>query len=70
MSKKFRYLTVMLAAGSIAVLAAPVSSAAPKCTTIGPNTTQCETRGSTQIVTSPPAIDYGPWYGIVFGFGT
>ncbi|MDH6199305.1 hypothetical protein M2272_005975 [Mycobacterium frederiksbergense] len=58
-----RYLTAVLAAGCIAVLASPVSSAAPHCTNIGPNTTQCETRGSTQIVTSPPAMNYGPWFG-------
>lgn len=45
-----------------AVLSAPVAAAAPQCTKTGPNTTQCSTNGSSQIVTSPPAQNFGPWY--------
>ena len=56
---EIRYLTPLLAAVGVsaAVLLAPVAAAAPECTNTGPNTTQCQTRGSTQIVTSPPAFD-------------
>ena len=50
------YLTPMLvAAGAIAaaLLAAPIATAAPKCITTTPTTTQCERDGNTQIVTGP-----------------
>jgi hypothetical protein len=72
MSTKFRYLATLLvasaAAGSIAV--APVAVAAPQCTNTGPNTTQCETNGSAQIVTSPPPNNnYGYWGYPIIGFG-
>lgn len=65
-----RCLVALLAVPGLAILTAPTGSAAPKCTTTSPNTTQCQTNGSTAIVTSPPALNnYGPWYGPVFGFG-
>jgi hypothetical protein len=32
-------------------------------------TTQCQTPGHAQIITSPPAMNNGPWYGWPFGGG-
>ena len=55
MSIKARYLTTLLAASAVsaaAIAVAPVAAGAPECTNTGPNTTQCETNGSAQIVTS------------------
>ena len=51
-----------------AVFVAPTAAAGPQCTQTSPTTTQCETNGSAQIVTSPPNVNNGPWspYG---GFG-
>ncbi|AWT56420.1 MULTISPECIES: hypothetical protein [Mycolicibacterium] len=69
MTNTVRCLAAVAAATCMALLAAPVSAAAPQCTNVSPNTTQCQTNGSTQIVTSPPAINYGPWYGWGFGLG-
>lgn len=69
MTNKSRYLAAVLAVPFLAVFAAPVAGAAPQCTNTGPTTTQCQTGGSTQIVTSPPAMNYGPWYGWGFGVG-
>ncbi|CDO32075.1 hypothetical protein [Mycolicibacterium porcinum] len=70
MTNIVRCLAALLAVPCLAILTAPAGSAAPKCTNTSPNTTQCQTNGSTQIVTSPPALNnYGPWYGPVFGFG-
>ncbi|OBB71240.1 hypothetical protein A6B34_17250 [Mycolicibacterium monacense] len=57
------------------VLTAPVATAAPECVNTGPRTTQCETGGSTQIVTTPPETNngwpYGGWGygGLIIGFG-
>jgi hypothetical protein len=51
-------LTVTAAAISIA----PQAAAAPECTTISVNTTQCQTNGSSQIVTSPQRTS-GPYWG-------
>ena len=65
--------TFLAAAGACTGIAiAPVAAAAPQCTTTAPNTTQCETNGSTMIVTSPQQNTwYGswPWWGggIVIG---
>ncbi|MGV0812118.1 hypothetical protein ABQF34_09175 [Mycolicibacterium boenickei] len=69
MTNIIRYLAPLIAVPCLALLIAPVGSAAPKCTNTGPTTTQCQTNGSTQIVTSPPAMNYGPWYGWGFGLG-
>ena len=70
MTNIVRYLAALLAVPCLAILTAPAGSAAPKCTNTSPNTTQCQTNGSTQIVTSPPPLNnYGPWYGPMFGFG-
>lgn len=69
MTNKSRYLAAVLAVPFLAVVAAPAAAAAPQCTNTGPTTTQCQTGGSTQIVTSPPAMNYGPWYGWGFGLG-
>jgi hypothetical protein len=70
-----RSLTPLLAAaGACAVIAiAPVAAATPQCTTTGPNTTQCQTNGSTQIVTSPPQNNNWGWPGwgggVIIGIG-
>ena len=77
MRTKIRYLTTLFAAVGVcaSVLVAPVAAAAPECINTGPNTTQCQTNGSSQIVTSPPPINnwgWGPWWGgggFVIGFG-
>jgi hypothetical protein len=47
---------------------APVAAAAPECTTVAPNTTQCETNGSAQIVTSPQLTNNWGWPGWGGGF--
>lgn len=67
-----RYLTTLLATAgaSAAIAVAPVATAAPQCTQTGPNTTQCESNGNAQIVTSPPANNnYGYWGFPIIGFG-
>jgi hypothetical protein len=72
MRTKSRYLTTLLAAaGACATIAvAPVAAAAPECTNTGPNTTQCESNGNAQIVTSPPVNNnYGYWGFPIIGFG-
>jgi hypothetical protein len=72
MSSKRFCARVLLAAAAVAaaVAVAPVAAAAPQCTNTGPNTTQCETNGSAQIVTSPPANNnYGYWGYPIIGFG-
>lgn len=69
MSTKSHYCALILGACGVttSLLVAPVAAATPECTNTGPTTTQCQTRGSTQIVTSPPAMNYGPWYGWPYG---
>jgi hypothetical protein len=76
MRTRLRSLTPLLAAtGACAAIAlAPVAAATPQCTTVAPNTTQCQTNGSAQIVTSPQMNNnWGwPWWGgggIVIGVG-
>ncbi len=75
MRTKIRSLTPLLAAaGACAATAlAPVAAAVPQCTTVAPNTTQCQTNGSAQIVTSPQQNNYyGGWPyggGLVIGIG-
>ncbi|MCP9271676.1 hypothetical protein [Mycolicibacterium arenosum] len=60
-SRGIRGAAGVLAVGA-ALLSAPLASAGPQCTQTGPTTTQCETNGSAQIVTSPPNINNGPYY--------
>lgn len=70
-------LPMLLAAGGAcaAVALAPVAAAQPQCVTTAPYTTQCQTNGSAQIVTSPQQNNfYGgwPWWGgggLVIGIG-
>ncbi|RDH75006.1 hypothetical protein DVS77_29185 [Mycolicibacterium moriokaense] len=72
MQTKARLLTTLLASAGAcaAIAAAPVATAAPQCTNTGPNTTQCETNGSAQIVTSPPPNNnYGYWGFPIISFG-
>jgi hypothetical protein len=75
MPARIRSVTPFLAAAGVcaAVLMAPVAAAAPECTTVAPNTTQCETNGSAAIVTSPQLQNnYGGWPwggGLVIGLG-
>lgn len=69
---RIRYLTSLLAAAGIclSVIAAPVAAAVPECTNTGPNTTLCQSNGSAQIVTSPPANNFYPYWGFpIIGFG-
>lgn len=76
MRTKICALPTLLATAAVcaAVALAPVAAAQPRCTTTAPNTTQCETNGSAQIVTSPQQNNwYGgwPWWGggLVIGIG-
>jgi hypothetical protein len=73
-----RYTATLFATGSACafVALAPVAAAAPDCVNIGPTTTQCQTNGSAQIVTSPQQTsNWGGWPywggggGLVIGFG-
>ena len=68
LASTFGILAVGLAG---ALLGAPAAAAAPDCVKTGPMTTQCETPGHTQIITSPPAMHDDSWYpygGFVVGF--
>jgi hypothetical protein len=56
-------MTLAVAGVTAAVVMAPAAAAAPDCVNTGPMTTQCQTPGHTQIITSPPAMNYGPWNG-------
>ena len=69
MRSNTRYFATLFAAIGIgaSVVMAPVAAAAPQCTNTGPNTTQCQTNGSAQIVTSPPQNNY--WGGFPYGGG-
>ena len=76
MRSRKRYTATLFATGGACafVVLAPVAAAAPECVNIGPTTTQCQTNGSAQIVTSPqPNNNYGGWPywggGLVIGFG-
>ncbi|MCT7657462.1 hypothetical protein [Mycobacterium deserti] len=68
MQYKTRYSATLFAAIGAAVIMAPPAAGAPECTSIAPNTTQCETNGSSQIVTSP-SITTGPYWGWPYGGG-
>ncbi|KUI20301.1 hypothetical protein AU193_17405 [Mycobacterium sp. GA-1285] len=70
MKAVYRCFATAFTAGGIGacILVAPVAGAAPECTDIGPNTTQCRTNGSSQIVTSPPA-QTNPYWGWPWGGG-
>ncbi|WP_286143102.1 hypothetical protein [Mycobacterium sp. GA-0227b] len=54
------------AAVGMCTLVAPAATAAPECVDIAPNTTQCDTNGSSQIVTSP-SVQTGPYRGWAWG---
>jgi hypothetical protein len=76
MRTRLRSLTPLLAAtGACAAIAlAPIAAATPRCTTVAPNTTQCQTNGSASIVTSPQQQNnyWGGWPyggGLVIGIG-
>jgi hypothetical protein len=75
MRSKIRYTAILSASmGALALVMTPVAAAAPDCVNIGPTTTQCQTNGSAQIVTSPqPNNNYGGWPywggGLVIGIG-
>jgi hypothetical protein len=76
MRSNIRYFAPVFAAAGIcaSVFMTPVAAAAPLCTNTGPYTTQCQTNGSSQIVTSPPQNNYwGGWPfwggGIVLNLG-
>jgi hypothetical protein len=71
MSGYARYLRALLATASVgaAMLAAAPAEATPTCTNTGPNTTMCQTNGSTQIVTTPPTTSFNPGWGWGWGLG-
>jgi hypothetical protein len=75
MRTRLRSLTLLSAAAGVGVtlMMAPVAEAAPQCTSVGPNTTQCQTNGSAQIITSPPLQNnYWGWPfggGLIIGIG-
>jgi hypothetical protein len=70
MQTKIRVLAPLVAAAGVAgaIAIAPIATAAPECTTVAPNTTQCETNGSAQIVTSPQLNNNWGWPGWGGGF--
>ncbi|WP_193044122.1 hypothetical protein [Mycolicibacterium baixiangningiae] len=59
-----------LALTGAAIVTAPAAAALPECVNTSPRTTQCQTGGSSQIVTTPPDINYGfPFWGFgIFPF--
>jgi hypothetical protein len=67
MRTQIRSVAPLLAAAGVcaAIALAPVAAAQPRCTNTAPNTTQCQTNGSAQIVTSPQLQNnWGwPWWG-------
>ena len=74
MRSKLRHTATLFAmSGACALGATPVAAAAPECVNIGPTTTQCQTNGSAQIVTSPQQNNNWAWPwgggGLVIGFG-
>lgn len=76
MRSRIRYSAILFATvGACVFVATPAASAAPRCVNIGPTTTQCETNGSSQIVTSPQQNNnwggWGYWErgGLVIGLG-
>jgi hypothetical protein len=75
MRTRLRSLTLLFAAAGVgvALTMAPLAEAAPQCTNVGPNTTQCQTNGSTQIITSPQLQNnYWGWPyggGLIIGLG-
>lgn len=76
MRSRIRYSAILFATvGACVFVVTPAASAAPRCVNIGPTTTQCETNGSSQIVTSPQRNNnwggWGYWArgGLVIGLG-
>lgn len=68
-STKFFVPSLTVLGLSAAVLFSPSASAAPECTSISPQTTQCSTvGGSNRITTSPPNTNYGTWPGWTYGY--
>lgn len=59
-----RVLFALTAGAAVALTAAPVSVAAPECSDAGPTMTFCQTKGSTQLTTTPPPWHYGGWTGV------
>ena len=57
--RSFTPLLTVLAIGA-ALVSAPVAAAAPECTNVAPNTTQCETNGSAQISADSPSAIHRP----------
>jgi hypothetical protein len=68
-----RCLPIVFAAAAVggAFAFAPAAGATPECVQINSTTTQCETPGHSQIVTSPPAMNeipqWWPYSGIAIG---
>ncbi|MGE0215377.1 hypothetical protein [Mycolicibacterium sp.] len=64
-----KILAFALFGAAVAMGCAPAAVAAPDCTPIGGSVTYCETKGSTQLITTPPPWNYGGWQGL-FGFSS
>jgi len=62
-----RHITLVISGIAIALGSASPAAAAPDCSDVGSTVTFCETKGSTQLITTPPPWRYGGWQG--FGFG-
>jgi hypothetical protein len=74
MRSKIRYTaTLFTTLGLCALVVTPVAAATPDCVYVGPSTTQCQTNGSAQIVTSPQQNNNWGWPwgggGLVMGIG-
>jgi len=68
------HVALVIAGAAIAIGSAPLAAAAPDCTDVGSTVTFCQTKGSTQLIATPPPWNYGGWQGIGFwplvgGFG-
>ena len=70
------YIAPLLAAGAaaVAIVAAPLASAAPtapgdttqtqqSCANLGGTQAQCQTPGNVQVYDAPPQVDYFPYAG-------
>ncbi|MGB0970335.1 MAG: hypothetical protein ACPGVG_05160 [Mycobacterium sp.] len=67
MKTPVRHITLVVSGVVIALGSASPATAAPDCSDVGSTVTFCETKGSTQLITTPPPWRYGGWQG--FGFG-
>lgn len=67
MGAPVRHIVLVISGIATALGGASPAAAAPDCSDVGSTVTFCETKGSTQLITTPPPWRYGGWQG--FGFG-